>query len=84
MESSPKKLNEESLDKVLTESWGELSHVNPVVLSCGGIYIPHQNEAQRIYYHILTTPNEEMPVKVITGVRPRNILQQVLARESMN
>lgn len=84
MASDPKRLDEEILQKAFQESWGELSSANPVVLSCGGIYIPHQGDAQRIYYHILTTPNADMPVKVVTGARPRNILQQVLAKESMN
>jgi hypothetical protein len=71
-------------EKALRESWGELSSVNPVILSCGGIYIPHQGEARRISYHILTTPNEMEPVKVVTGIKPRNILLKVLAKESMN
>jgi len=74
----------ENFEKALRESWGELSSVNPVILSCGGIYIPQQGEARRIIYHILTTPNEMEPVKVVTGMRPRNILLKVLAKESMN
>lgn len=84
MASDPKQLEEQILQETLQESWGELSSVNPVVLSCGGIYIPHNGDVQRIYYHILTTPNETTPVKVVTGARPRNTLQKVLAKESMN
>ena len=79
-----KTLDDGLLDKAFRESWGELSSLNPVVLSCGGIYIPHQGEVRRISYHILTTPNETEPVKVVTGIRPYNILQKVLAKESLN
>jgi len=79
-----KRPDENLLEEAPRESWGELSSINPVVLSCGGIYIPHQGEVRRISYHILTTPNETEPVKVITGIRPRNILQMVLAKESLN
>ncbi len=63
---------------------GGLSSVNPVVLSCGGIYIPHQGVNQRIIYHIITTANENSPVKVVTGVKPKNVLEQIITKESMN
>jgi len=84
MDGDLKRPDEHTLEKALLESWGELSLMNPVVLSCGGIYIPHQGDVRRISYHILTMPNETEPVKVFTGIRPRNILMKVLAKESMN
>ena len=76
--------DKDRLKKALEHNLGELSQVNPAVLSCGGIYIPHQGHTQRIIYHIITTANEKTPVKVVTGIKPRNVLQQVLAKESMN
>lgn len=57
---------------------------NPTVLSCGGIYIPHRGRQDEILSHIITTSCREEPVKVVTGVKPRNVLREVLLRESMN
>jgi hypothetical protein len=84
MASAFGRLDSEILHKVSEGRLGGLSSVNPVVLSCGGIYIPHQGANQRIIYHIITTANENTPVKVVTCIRPRNILQQLLSKESMN
>lgn len=84
MSGELRKSDKKALQKVFEGSFGGLSSMNPVVLSCGGIYIPHQGHVQRIIYHIITTANRETPVKVITGIKPRNILQQVMSRESMN
>ncbi len=57
---------------------------NPTVISCGGIYIPHQGGQQRTIYHVINTPSESEPVKVVAGARPRNILREVMVKESMN
>ena len=57
---------------------------SPTVLSCGGIYIPHRGEREEILYHVITTSCREEPVKVLTGARPRNVLYEVLLKESMN
>lgn len=62
----------------------ELTSRNPAVLSCGGIYIPHKGREERVLYHIINTSSEAEPVKVVTGMRPRNILYEVLIKESMN
>lgn len=57
----------------------------PTVLSCGGIYIPRTSrEEQRVIYHIITTSSREEPVKVMTGLRPRNALHEILIKESLN
>lgn len=58
--------------------------VNPTVLSCGGIYIPHRGSQERIPFQVITTSSQAEPVKVVTGARPRNILYEVLLKESMN
>lgn len=79
-----RKRDAEALKRMIEGRLGDLSFVNPVVLSCGGIYIPHQGHTQRIIYHILTTANESLPVKVVTGIKPRNALHKVLIKESMN
>ncbi len=56
---------------------------NPVVLSCGGIFIP-QPYNRPIQYHVLSTANEDNPSKVVCGIVPQNMLHLVMAKESMN
>ena len=62
----------------------ELLQLDPLVVSCGGMYIPHKGKRTSFSYHILTTPNDAEPVKVVAGGRPLSILQKVMAKESMN
>lgn len=78
------RIDKELLQKVLQGSFGGLSSADPIILSCGGIYIPHKNETQKVFYHILTTSNDEMPVKIVSAIKPRNLLHQVLRKESLN
>lgn len=56
---------------------------NPVILSCGGIFIP-QPLNRPIQYQVLNTANEESPSKVVSGIIPLNMLHLVMAKESMN
>ncbi|MFH1874674.1 MAG: hypothetical protein ABH859_05760 [Pseudomonadota bacterium] len=84
MKSEFTKADQQVLEKVLQGSFGGLSSVDPAILSCGGIYVPHQNETQRVIYRIIITSNQEMPVKVVTGVRPKNILHLLMQKEAMN
>lgn len=64
--------------------FGELKSKDPTVLSCGGIYIPHRGTQQRLLYHIINTPSDREPVKVVCGSRPKNVLHEVMLKESMN
>ncbi len=70
--------------QILADSDVEASEAGPAVLSCGGIYIPHRGQRQGVLYHIITTQKSDEPVKVITGARPKNLLHEVLLKESMN
>lgn len=56
---------------------------NPVVLSCGGIFIP-QPRNRPIQYQVLNTANEDSTAKVVSGIVPTNMLHLVMAKESMN
>ena len=63
----------------------ELSQKNPMVLSCGGIYIPRKNrKSPKFEHHLLTTPNDSEPTKVVSGIRPKNILKAVMDKEDLN
>lgn len=63
---------------------GQGSH--PTVLSCGGIFVPRPRpiNPRDPLYHILNTPHEVSPVKVVSALMHRNLLQEVLAKESLN
>ncbi len=84
MASTFEKCTEMIIRQVFEESRGELSSKNPMVLSCGGVYIPHPGTSNRILQQILVTPNDKEPVKVMTHVPRRNVLHQLIAKESMN
>lgn len=80
-------IKEPTGDVILKEALGcgeEAAPGNPTVLSCGGIYIPRRPEEQKIIYQIITTSDRNEPVKIMTGMRPRNVLHEVLLKESMN
>ncbi|MFH1653414.1 MAG: hypothetical protein ABIE74_05100 [Pseudomonadota bacterium] len=75
----------EFIEMLLTEGWGELSCSNPIVLSCGGIYIPPRKKFNARYsYDLLTTANGLEPVKVVPEKPLRNMLKVVLEKESLN
>lgn len=70
--------------RVFEEGRGELSSNNPVVFSCGGVYIPHPRSQSRMIQHIIVTGDSKEPVKVKTGTAHRNALKELIAKESMN
>ena len=71
------------MKQVFEGSLGELSSKNSMVLTCGGVYIPHP-ESQRTMIDILVTPNNREPVKVMMGPLRRNTLLEMLIKGSMN
>lgn len=83
MASAKEPIGDLILRQALTDS-NEFACSSPTVLSCGGIYIPHRQQEQRLIYHIITTSDNKEPVKVLTGAHPGNILHEVLHKESMN
>lgn len=85
MGMAQKKLSEEIVREVLQGTPRELCTKNPMVLSCGGMYLPHTHHSPARYpYQILTTPNNAEPIKVVTAARLSNLLHEVLVKESMN
>jgi len=63
-----------------------LESKNPMVLSCGGIFIPRPRPLgpKDEIYKILNIANEKEPTKVVAVSFPMNLLQEVLHKESMN
>lgn len=58
----------------------------PMVLSCGGIYVPRPRPLHPgdPLYHVLNTSNEKEPTKVVSNLTYKNLLQEILHKESMN
>lgn len=80
-----KRCGEMIVQEVLTKDPNELSTKNPMVLSCGGVYIPRRG--QQIInreHHILTMPNAAEPIKIVAGLKPHNVLHEVMQKESLN
>lgn len=72
------------MERILDGSDLGAEHKNPTVISCGGIYIPHNKARERVLYHIINTASGEEPVKVVSGYRPRNVLHEIMSKESKN
>jgi len=68
------------------ESPGELSSKNPMILSCGGIYIPYNRRKieNRKLWHIINTADENSPSKVVCEGLPQSPLAEILNKESLN
>ena len=68
------------------ESAGELSSKNPMVLSCGGMYIPHEKRkgADMPLWEVISTPDSENPSKVVSSGMPKSPLAAILDKEHLN
>ena len=85
MERAMTRTTEMILNEISQQGVAEVQERSPMVLSCGGIYIPHtKRDARQWQAEVLTTSNENEPVKVFSAVRPRNVLYDMLLRESLN
>jgi hypothetical protein len=65
---------------------GDLDCAHPSTLSCGGIFVPRPKQLQpgNPLYHILNTPNDHRPVKVVSALITSNILDDLLGRDRLN
>lgn len=72
------------LNRVFSNCPEEIPNRSQTVLSCGGIYIPHKGTGSRIIHQILNMPRTDEPVKLVSTNAPRNILREVLLKESLN
>jgi hypothetical protein len=67
------------------ESPGELSSKNPMVLSCGGIYIPQRRlDLDKPIWQVLNLPDGKRLTKVVSSGLPKSALTEMLEKESMN
>lgn len=74
------------IQRALEVSAGQKSSGHPTVLSCGGIFVPRPRpiNPRDPLYHVLNTPMEERPAKIVSALIHRNLLQEVLAKEALN
>jgi len=74
------------VQQAFEEGPGELSSQNPMVLSCGGIYIPYNKRKLRDkpLWKVLNLPDNERLSKVVSSSLPQSPLCDMLKKESMN
>ncbi|MBI2344169.1 MAG: hypothetical protein HYV02_07565 [Deltaproteobacteria bacterium] len=70
------------LERALAIGQGELGHGHPMVLSCGGIFVPRPQplNPREALYHILNTPNTNTPAKIVSALVTRDLLDEILLR----
>lgn len=85
METSAKTPGRAILQQVVEQHPAALSQQNPMVLSCGGIYIPRRAiEVTRLPYALVNTISPNETAKVVGTTRPRNLLHEIIRKESAN
>lgn len=74
------------LERATALSLGEIPSGHPAVLSCGGIFVPRPRPLNPLdpLYHILNTPNDTRPTKIVSAIISRNVLDEVINRERQN
>lgn len=74
------------VEKVREEGINDILPKHPMVLSCGGIFIPRQENKNpnNAIYKILNIANEKEPIKIVENGMLRNMLQEILHKESLN
>ena len=74
------------MQQAFEETPGELSSKNPMVLSCGGIYIPYnkRKSMDRPLWKVLNLADNERLSKVVSSSLPKSPLAEILDKESMN
>lgn len=75
------------VDQTFEEGPGELSSKNPMVLSCGGIYIPQRKRSHlehKILWQIINLPDMEHPTKIVSSGLPKSPLAEIIQKESLN
>ncbi len=86
MARTEQEMTELVVENVPEPNLGEIGTQNPMVLSCGGIFIPRPKPMglNDEIYKILNTPDTKEPTKLVSGSFHMNLLQEVLHKESMN
>ncbi len=74
------------IERTVELSQGELSGAHPTVLSCGGIFVPRPRPINPLdpLYHVLNTPNDGQPTKIVSALFTSNLLDEVSIKESAN
>lgn len=74
------------VEQVQEERLDGLNDKHPMVLSCGGIFVPRPRPMgpNDEIFKILNIANEKEPTKIVSGAVMQNVLREVLHKESMN
>lgn len=86
MARTEQEMTELLVEHVAEPNLGEITSKNPMVLSCGGMFIPRPKAMgpKDELYKVLNTPSNAEPTKLVSGNFSMNLLQDVLHKESMN
>jgi hypothetical protein len=74
------------LERFLDVSQGDLQASHPMILSCGGVFVPRPPmlNPRDPLYHILHTPNRKTPTKIVSALVTRDLLDEILLRLESN
>lgn len=78
--------NELILERTLEISQGNIGHGHPMVLSCGGIFVPRPRpiNPHDPLYHILYTSNAEAPTKIVSALIGHDVLDVIMVKNVTN
>lgn len=74
------------LERTLELGDGDIGDSHPKIMSCGGIFVPRPraiNPSDPLY-HILYTPNNNQPTKIVSALITNNILDELMNKENLN
>lgn len=73
-------------ERTLEISQGNIGHGHPMVLSCGGIFVPRPRpiNPHDPLYHILSTPNDAAPTKIVSTLIAHDVLDILMVKNDSN
>lgn len=73
-------------ERTLEISHGNVGHGHPMVLSCGGVFVPRPRpiNPHDPLYHILYTSNETAPTKIVSALIAHDVLDILMVKNDSN
>jgi hypothetical protein len=74
------------LDRATAITHGELEGTHPMVLSCGGIFVPRPKPIHQdtVLYEVINRPGECTGAKVVNTVVSEDLLELISSRDRLN
>ncbi len=76
----------EIIEQATSVSLGEARSTHPMVLSCGGCFIPRPRllDPKDPLYRIVNTPNSVAPAKIVSACASKGVLDIVHGKNCLN